>query len=184
MRPSATTSPPSSTTATAIFQPLATAWSCAAAIRTWACARLSGMSLALGEVLCDLPDMAVGVGESRGAHPPLPVDRAVEQLDAAVRQLSDDRVRILDPDRELGARPCVGAADRLGRDQLVRRGRREQVDDRVLELEHRRVLVLEDHGHVESLLVERFRPLRILDEQGDRADALQRLAHFALLSLA
>ena len=128
--------------------------------------------------------MAVGVGERGGAHPPLPVERAVEQLDAAVRQLRDVRVRVLDPDRELDARAHVRAADSSGRDQLVRRGRREQVDDRVLELERDRVLVLEEHGHLEDLLVERLRPLRILDEQGDRTDASQRLAHFALLSLA
>src|SRR5690242_20751801 len=43
MRPSATSSPPSSTTATAIFQPLANAWSCAAAISPCDCARLSGI---------------------------------------------------------------------------------------------------------------------------------------------
>ena len=52
--------------------------------------------------------MAVGVRERGGAHPPLPVERAVEQLDAAVRQLRDDRVRVLDPDRELDARARVG----------------------------------------------------------------------------
>ena len=39
MRPSATRSPPSSTTATAIFQPLASAWSFAAAITRWAYAK-------------------------------------------------------------------------------------------------------------------------------------------------
>ena len=72
------------------------------------------LSLALGEVLRDLPDMAVGIGERGGAHPPLPVDRAVEQLDAAVRQLRDDGVRVLDKDRELDARARVGAADAPG----------------------------------------------------------------------
>ena len=42
-----------------------------------------------GELLRDLPDVAVRVRERGRAHPPLPVDRAVEQLDAAVRQLRE-----------------------------------------------------------------------------------------------
>ena len=35
----------------------------------------------------DLPDVAVGVGEARRAHSPRTVDRAVEELDATLRQL-------------------------------------------------------------------------------------------------
>jgi len=67
---------------------------------------------------------------------------------------------------------AVGHGCRI--DQLARRGKRQHVDDRVLELEPGGVLILVGGGQSEDALVERLRALRVLDEQGDRADALQR----------
>src|ERR1700761_4380547 len=46
----------------------------------------------------------------------------------------------------------------------------EQVDQRVVQLEHRGVVVLEVHRQAEDILVERLRPLQILGEQGDGID--------------
>ena len=60
---------------------------------------------------------------------------------------------------------------------VVRPARRErrdlqQIDDGVLETEGGRVLVFVNHGQIEDFLVEGFRALRVLDEQGDGSDAL------------
>src|SRR5919106_3037710 len=52
----------------------------------------------------DLPQVTVGIGENRGAHAPLAVDRAVEERDSATRQLLAHRVGVVDPDRELEPR--------------------------------------------------------------------------------
>jgi hypothetical protein len=48
-------------------------------------AEASSLPVGLRELLRDLPDMAVGIGEAGRAHSPFPVHRAVEQLHAARR---------------------------------------------------------------------------------------------------
>src|SRR4029453_10489512 len=78
-----------------------------------------------------------------------------------------------------GACRLVGDGRRL--DQLPGRRSHQQVDDQVVELEGHRALVLEDHRRAEDLLVERLRALRVLNEEGDCADARQ-LAHRACSS--
>lgn len=115
----------------------------------------------------------IGIGEGGGAHPPGAVHRAVEQRDAARRQVGAHGVRVGHPDRELEARPSVAGGDRRGSDERRRFGDREQVDDHVVEPERRGLPVLEDHRHAEDVLVERLRPLRVLDEEGDGPHALQ-----------
>ena len=55
------------------------------------------------DLLGDLPDVAVGIGETRGAHLPGPVHRAVQQRHATPGELGADRVRVVDEYRELEA---------------------------------------------------------------------------------
>src|SRR5437588_9846836 len=122
--------------------------------------------------------MTVGIGEAGSAHPPRPVHRPVEQLHAPRCELRAHRIRIVYPDAQLEARPGLRNGDSSGIDQVAYRGKLEQVDDHVVELERCGVLVLPDRRQVEHALVERFRPLRILDEQRDGANAFQRGTHF------
>ena len=75
--------------------------------------RRAGVSQeSVGDPARDLPDVAVGIGECRGAHAPVAVDRAVQELDAARPQLRADRVRVVDPDRQLEARAALRRGDR------------------------------------------------------------------------
>src|SRR5438309_10068187 len=132
----------------------------------------------LEELLRDLPDVAVGIGEAGGTHSPITVHRAVEQRYAALNQFRAHGIRVIHPDGELEPRPGCAAADRSRLDQVAGGWNPEQVDDGVLEAERRGVLVLPDHRHVEDLAVERLRPSRVFDEQRDGTDTLQRRTHF------
>jgi hypothetical protein len=97
--------------------------------------------LGAGEILRDLPDMARRIAEAGGAHAPGPIHRAVEG-DAACVELGASCIRVGNASGELKARPSLRAADRSGLDELARRRDPEQVDDRVVEVEGRRVLVV------------------------------------------
>jgi len=103
--------------------------------------------------------------------------RTVQQFDPARRQLRADRVRVLNPDRQLKPPRGIGVADGRRRDQLVRRRHAEQVHGHVLELEHDRVRVLVDRPRAKDIFVERLRPLRVVDEHRDRRNPLERFAH-------
>src|SRR5829696_2590240 len=129
------------------------------------------------QLLRDFPDVAVRIAERRGAHPPFAVYRPVEQRDAARGELRDRCVGVVDPDRELEPRADVPTRDSGGLDQLGRGPGREQVDDQIVELERGRFRVLEDDRHVEDPFVERLRPLRVVDEQRDGANAGERRIH-------
>src|SRR5436305_6268038 len=64
------------------------------------------------ELLCDLPAVAVGVGERRGSHAPHAVDRAGEEGDAALFEERADVVDVVDPDAELEPGSCLAVGDR------------------------------------------------------------------------
>src|SRR4029078_10365659 len=130
-------------------------------------------SLDAPSLLRDLPDVPGRVAERRVPHAPRRVYRAVEQLDAAAPQLVAHRVDVVDGDRELEPRAGLRLGDRRGRDQLRRLTDLEEVDQRVAELEDRRVVVLERDRQAERLLVEGFRRGEVLDEERDRADGLR-----------
>jgi hypothetical protein len=134
-------------------------------------------AVGFAELLRDLPDMAVRVREGRSTHSPFPVDRAVEQLNTTPCQLRAHGIRVIHPDGELEPRPCLRAGDNSRLDQVACRRNPEQVDDQVLEPECRGVFVFVDRRQVEDDFVKRFRPLRVIDEQGDGANTPQRSSH-------
>src|SRR5215212_11569606 len=126
------------------------------------------------QLLRNLPHMTVGVREGGRAHSPTAVHGTVHELHAPLGERGACRIRVVDPDRELKARSIGAFGDRRRIDQLARCGNRQQVDDRVLELEPGGVLIVVGGGQSEDALVERLRTPRVLNEQGERADALQR----------
>jgi hypothetical protein len=118
-------------------------------------------------LLRDLPDVAGGIAEARGSDTPRAIHRAVQQLDSPLGQLGAHRIHVVDVDRELEAGARVGAGD-LGRpDEVGRLSHLQEVDQRVPEVEHGRVGVLEMDRQAEDLLVELLRRGQVLDEQGD-----------------
>src|SRR4029079_16878947 len=139
-----------------------------------------------GQLLRELPVVTVRIGERGDAHAPLAVDRAGQQLDAALLERRAGRVDVVDPDAQLEPRAGLGSGDRRGLDLLLGRRVEEQVHEQLVELHADGGLVLEDNVDAEDGLVKRLRRLQILDEQADRADMRQRLpyvrAHSVLLS--
>jgi len=119
----------------------------------------------------DLPDVSAGVAEARGADPPGSVDRPVEEFDPLFSESLAGGVDVLDAECELRSDSGRWGSDRSWRDQAGCLARSEQIDQRVAELEHGRVFVLEEHRKVEHFLVEALRALQILHEQRDRGDA-------------
>jgi hypothetical protein len=116
--------------------------------------------------------MKLAVPGSPGA-----VHRAVQQVDAARRQLGAERVNVVDVDGELCARTGLRRGH-LGRvDQLAGCGGLEQVDERPAELVDRRVLITEVEGQAERPLVELLGGIEVLDEQRDRADSIGPAVH-------
>ena len=73
----------------------------------------------LRQLLCDLPDVTGRVGEARRSHPPLPVHRAVDELDAACGQVLAHGVDIVHEDRELQPRSGPAIANRGRLDQSL-----------------------------------------------------------------
>jgi hypothetical protein len=87
-------------------------------------------------------------------------------------ELGAGGIRVIDPDGQLELRARLAVRDHGGLDQLARGWALEQVDDCVPEVDCCRDLVLVDDLHVEDLVVEPLRLLRILDEEGDGTDVL------------
>src|SRR6266498_3127449 len=127
------------------------------------------------QLLCDLPAVAVGVGEGRGAHAPDAVDRAGEEGDAALLEERTDGVDVVDPDAELEPGSCLAVGYRRRLDLLSGGGGVQEVDEEVVELHADGGRVLEDDVHVEDVAVEGLRCLQIVDEETDRADFLEGL---------
>src|SRR5207253_768438 len=80
--------------------------------------------------------------------------REAQSTDPALGQLRAGRVHIVNGDRELDAGAGRGRGDRHWLDELVRRVRLEQIDQRVPEVEHGRRVILEVDGQAEDFLVE------------------------------
>jgi len=104
------------------------------------------------------------------------IERTADDRDSALRELGGHCVGVLHPDCQLEGRPRLRY--RHGTEQLVHGGASlQQVEEEVVELEGDRVLVLEDGVDLERSIVELLRPLRVLDEQRDCTNTLERLAH-------
>ena len=73
-------------------------------------------------------------------------------------------------DRELDAGAAIAWRHPGRLDELHRRRGLEQVDERVPEVEHDRIVVLEPDGQAEDVPVEPLRVRQVLDEQRDCAD--------------
>jgi hypothetical protein len=131
----------------------------------------------VGDVLGDFPDVPVRIGEARGPLAPVAIDGAAEQSHAEAFQVGNDRVDVIDPDRQHEPRSGAATGRRSGFDQVVACPLVQQVDQGVTEGEHRRTLVLIVDRSTEDVLVEGLRPTQIVDEQGDGADSPRNAAH-------
>jgi hypothetical protein len=58
---------------------------------------------ALGQILRDLPDVAVRIGEGDRTHAPVTIRRATDQCHSVLVQFSAHRIDVLNPDGELPA---------------------------------------------------------------------------------
>jgi hypothetical protein len=123
--------------------------------------------------LCELPAVAVRIGERRGAHAPGSVDWTSEERRAALLHQPAYGIDVVDPEAELEAGPRVSACDRGRLDLLLRGGHVQEIEEQATEFDADGGLVLEDDADGEDVAVELLGRLEILDEETDRADLSQ-----------
>src|SRR4029453_14760847 len=121
-------------------------------------------------LVADLPDVTARIAEAGRADPPRTIHRPVQQIDTPALQLLDHRVHVVYGERTLELPTPVGVRDRRGGGKPGSFTRLEQVDERVTELEDRRVVVFEVDWEPKDVAVEALRGGQVLDEQRDCGD--------------